>query len=92
MSRWLAWHRTGYALDSDRLLIRTGWWRRRILVLPIRRIQSIDLAQNFISRRFGTASLAFGVAGGSGFSALEIPALHEEKARDLRDQLLLQIA
>ena len=91
-ARWLAWHRTGYALDSDRLLIRTGWWRRRILVLPIRRIQSIDLAQNFISRRFGTAALAFGIAGGSGFSAHEIPALGEEKARDLRDQLLVQIA
>jgi putative membrane protein len=89
--RWLAWRRTGYALDNDRLLIRTGWWRRRILLLPIRRIQSIDYAQNFISRWFGTASLAFGVAGGSGFSAHEIPALHEEKARELREQLLSRL-
>lgn len=87
-ARWLAWRRTGYTLDADRLLIRTGWWRRRTLVLPIRRIQSIDLTQNFISRWFGTASLAFGVAGGSGFSAHEIPALLEEKARHLREQLL----
>ena len=90
--RWLAWHRTGYALDSDRLLIRTGWWRRKMLVLPVRRIQSIDLSQNFISRWFGTASLRFGVAGGSGFSAHEIPALHEEKARGLREQLLSKVA
>ena len=89
--RWLAWRRTGYALDSERLLIRTGWWRRRTLVLPIRRIQSIDLTQNFISRWFGTATLAFGVAGGSGFSAHEIPALHEEKARGLREQLLSRL-
>jgi putative membrane protein len=86
--RWLAWRRTGYALDGDRLLIRTGWWRRRILVLPARRIQSVDLSQNFVSRRFGTASLAFGVAGGGGFSAHAIPALREEKARELRGQLL----
>jgi putative membrane protein len=89
--RWLAWRRTGYALDNDWLLIRTGWWRRRILLLPIRRIQSIDYAQNFISRWFGTATLAFGVAGGSGFSAHEIPALHEEKARELREQLLSRL-
>ena len=27
--RWLAWRRTRYALDSDRLLVRRGWWRRR---------------------------------------------------------------
>ncbi|MGI8706337.1 MAG: PH domain-containing protein [Sphingomicrobium sp.] len=89
--RWLAWHRTGYLLDSDRLLIRTGWWRRRTLVLPIRRIQSVDLTQNFISRWFGTASLAFGVAGGGGFSAHEIPALREEKARALREQLISKL-
>lgn len=89
--RWLAWHRTGFTLDSDRLLIRSGWWRRRTLVLPMRRIQSIDLSQNFISRWFGTVSLTFGVAGGAGFSAHEIPALGEERARVLRDQLLLQI-
>jgi len=90
--RWLAWRRTGYALDGDRLLIRTGWWRRRMLVLPIRRIQSIDLAQNFITRWFGTVNLAFGVAGGSGFSAHEIPALKEEKARELRAHLLSSLA
>ena len=89
--RWLAWTRTGYAMDTDRLLIRTGWWRRRTLILPIRRIQSVDLSQNFISRWFGTASLNFGIAGGSGFSAHEIPALHEEKARDLRQQLLSRL-
>ena len=87
-ARWLAWRRTGYALDLDRLLIRSGWWRRRTLVLPIRRIQSVDISHSFISRMFGTATLALGVAGGSGFSAHSIPALHAEKAGKLRDQLL----
>ena len=86
--RWLAWRRTAYALDGDRLLIRTGWWRRRTLVLPVRRIQSIDLAQSFISRWFGLANLAFGVAGGTGFSAHSIPALKANSARELRDDLL----
>jgi putative membrane protein len=89
--RWLAWHRTGFVLDEDRLLIRTGWWRRQTLILPVRRIQSIDLISNFISRWFGTASLAFGVAGGSGFSTHRIPALDEEKARALREQLLSRL-
>lgn len=90
--RWLAWRRTGFALDHERLLIRSGWWRRRTLILPVRRIQSIELSQNFISRWFGSASLTFGVAGGSGFSAHRIPALHEEKARALRNQLLSRLA
>lgn len=89
--RWLAWRRTGYRLDGDRLLIRTGWWRRRTLVLPVRRIQSIDLVQNFVSRGFGSASLAFGIAGGTGFSAHTIPLFPEDRARALRSELLLRI-
>ena len=89
--RFVAWRRTRYALDTDRLLIRTGWWRRRTLILPVRRIQSIDFTQSFISRWFGTASLTFGVAGGSGFSAHQIPALRAQKARELREQLLTKL-
>lgn len=87
--RWRGWKRTLYALDGDRLLLRAGWWRRRTVILPLARIQSIDLTENFVSRWFGTASLAFGVAGGSGFSAHVIPALPRETARTLRGQLLV---
>ena len=90
--RWVAWRRTGFALDGDRLLVRSGWWRRRILVLPLRRIQSIDLAQSFIGRWFGIAALQFGVAGGTGLSIHRIPALRLESARDLRGRLLEGVA
>ncbi|MEO6581329.1 MAG: PH domain-containing protein [Sphingomicrobium sp.] len=86
--RWRGWRRTLYALDGDRLLFRTGWWRRRTVILPLARIQSIDLNENFVTRWFGTASLGFGVAGGSGFSAHVLPALPRETARALRRQLL----
>ncbi len=87
-ARWLAWRRTAFALDGELLLVRGGWWRRRLLILPRGKIQSIDLAENFIGRRFGVASLAFGIAGGSGFSAHAIAALPRETARELRDRLL----
>ena len=85
--RWLAWRRAAYALDGDRLLVRTGWWRRRLTVLPMAKIQSIDLSENFISRLFGTARLRFGVAGG-GIGGHSIPAIPRLAARQLRDQLL----
>jgi putative membrane protein len=90
--RWLAWRRTGFLIEGDRLLVRTGWLRRRTLVLPVRRIQSIDLTHNFISRWFGIASLVFGVAGGRGFSDHHIPALGQKKASALREQLLSSLA
>ncbi|HEU5286510.1 MAG TPA: PH domain-containing protein [Sphingomicrobium sp.] len=87
--RWRGWRRTLYALDGDRLLIRSGWWRRRTVILPLARIQSIDLTESFVSRWFGIAGLAFGVAGGSGFSEHSIPALPRETARALRKRLLV---
>ncbi len=89
--RWRAWHRTYYALDGDRLLMRSGWWRRRTVILPLDKIQSIDLTESFISRLFGVAGLGFGVAGGSGFSAHAIPALPRKTARELREQLLVSV-
>lgn len=85
--RWLTWRRTAYALDGDRLLIRSGWWKRRLTILPTARIQSIDLTENFITRWFGTAMLRFGVAGGSA-RGHSIPAIPRGAARQLRDRLL----
>jgi putative membrane protein len=85
--RWLDWRRMAYALDGDRLLVRMGWWRRRLLILPFPKIQSIDLTENFITRWFGTASLRFGVAGG-GMRGHSIPGIPRARARQLRDELL----
>jgi putative membrane protein len=86
-TRWLAWTRTGYAVDGERLLVRTGWWKRRITILPARKIQSVDLRESFISRAFGIAALQFGVAGG-GLAGHSIPAIPRGEARKLRDRLL----
>jgi putative membrane protein len=91
-ARWLAWRRTAYALDGDRLLVRGGWWRRRLLLLPLERLQSIDIKESLLSRWLGASTLVFGVAGGSGYSAHRIPAVERETARRLRDQLLTSTA
>jgi putative membrane protein len=86
--RYLDWRRIGYRLDGDRILVRSGWWRRRTTILPLTKIQSIDLKESFVSRWFGTSSLQFGVAGGTALVAHSIPAIPRGRARELRDQLL----
>jgi putative membrane protein len=80
-TRWLAWRRFRYALDGDRLLVRSGWWKRRLIILPIASIQSVDVTESIISRRFGSAALAIGVASGGGFSSHGIPAVPRDAAR-----------
>lgn len=87
LTRWLAWRRTAYAIDGERLLMRSGWWRRRLTILPKAKIQSIDLTENLVTRLFGTSTLTFGVAGG-GMGGHIIPAIPRRTARALRDQLL----
>lgn len=89
--RWLDWRRYGYALDGDRLLVRSGWWRRRLRILPLRNIQSLDYRQSFVGRWFGIASLHIGVAGG-GLTSHGIKALPAETARALRRDLLSRFA
>lgn len=86
--RYLAWRRTRYALDGDRLLVRSGWWRRRLIILPVSKIQSLDVTQDPVDRCFGIADLQLGVAGGGMFPRHEVPALAPETARQLRTKLL----
>ena len=89
--RWLAWRRYGYVFDGDRLLVRSGWWRRRVKILPLKNIQSLDFTQIFVDRWFDTANLTIGVAGG-GLAGHGIKALPTETARQLRDRLLSKFA
>jgi putative membrane protein len=85
--RALAWRRIAYAVDCDRLLMRSGWWRRRLVLLPRARIQSIDYRESFVTRWFGIGTLQFGVAGGRAQTHI-IPAIPSGAARQLREELL----
>ena len=87
-TRWLEWRRYGYAFQHECLFVRSGWWRRRTVILPTSSVQSVDLKENFIGRRFGVASLGIGVASGRGYSGHGIAALPAETARALRRRLL----
>ncbi|MBA3666378.1 MAG: PH domain-containing protein [Sphingomonas sp.] len=86
--RWFEWRHTRFALSDGSLFIDTGWWRQRRAIVPTPKIQSIDLTEDFWSRKFGICVLRLGVAGGSGFSAHHIPALIRSEAEALRAKLV----
>ncbi|WP_343345536.1 PH domain-containing protein [Sphingomicrobium sp. XHP0239] len=88
LSRWLDYRHRRHTLDGDRFVMRSGWWRQRLVVLPLGRIQSIDVKRNFIDRVFGIADVRIGVAGGGGFSAHGIDAVTPDEAMALREALL----
>ncbi|GAA2726344.1 PH domain-containing protein [Cellulomonas aerilata] len=58
-ARWLdpwAWRRTGYRVTDRALLLRTGRWVRRLVVVPHERTQSLGLEQGPLQRRLGLAT------------------------------------
>ena len=59
-ARWLdpwAWRRHGVAVTERALLLRSGRWGRRLVLVPHERTQSLGLAQGPVQRRLGLASV-----------------------------------
>ncbi len=87
---WMKSRHGRYALDGAHLFIENGWLRHRRAIVPVGRIQSIDLNENFWTRAFGFVRMQFGIAGGSSGSAFTIAALSRGDAEALRERLLGQ--
>lgn len=87
-ARWLDWRRARYALADGHLFIDSGWWRQRRAIIPLRRIQSIDLAESVWTRAFRFCRLRLGIAGGTILAGYTIDALARDDAETLRARLL----
>lgn len=83
---WLHWRAHRYALEGDQLYVRDGFWAQRLTLLPLRRVQSVDIKQSAVSRFIGLAQIEIGVAGRS--SAVTVQAIPLDDAIALRSALL----
>lgn len=83
---WLHWRAHRYALEGDQLYVRDGFWAQRLTLLPLRRVQSVDIKQSAVSRFIGLADVEIGVAGRS--SAVTVNAIPLDDAIALRSRLL----
>lgn len=79
---WRAW---GYAETPDELFVRRGLLVRRTVVVPYGRMQTVDLAQGPLERRFGLARVRL-VTASMGATA-QIEGLPLDAARELVDRL-----
>jgi putative membrane protein len=87
-AQWLEWRRARWALDGSHFFIDQGWWKQRRAIIPVARIQSIDITENFWTRLFGFRRLRLGIAGGNALSAFQVEALTPADADALRERLL----
>lgn len=85
--RWAAW---GWALDRDEVHIARGVWTQTHTVVPIARVQHIDVAQGPLERSFGLARLILHTAG-TAHAIVVLPGLARADAEQLRDTVRAQI-
>jgi membrane protein YdbS with pleckstrin-like domain len=90
---WVMWYpprayRTwGYHIDDRVLIIRSGVWFRVVRLLPLSRLQHVDLHRGPLERAHGLASLTLHTAG-TREASLGIPGLSDADAERLRDRLV----
>jgi|SRR5436190_7796611 len=77
----------GYRLDGRVLETRHGIWWRQLQLLPLARLQHVDLHSGPIERSMGLASLLLHTAG-THEATVMIPGLDANEAVRLRDHLV----
>lgn len=90
---WVVWYPPhayrawSWRIDDRVLETRSGIWFRHQRLLPLSRLQHIDLESGPLERRFGLASLVLHTAGTQNAS-LTIPGLDAAYAEHLRNWLV----
>lgn len=82
-----AYRAWGYRIDGKVLETRHGIWFRVYQLLPLSRLQHVDLHSGPIERSFGLASLLLHTAG-TQHASIVIPGLDAGEATRLRNELV----
>jgi membrane protein YdbS with pleckstrin-like domain len=81
--RWRHW---GYAFTGRELHVGRGWWTRVHTIVPVLRVQHIDVAQGPLERSFGVARLILHTAG-TDDTTVTLPGITRGTAEGIRDAI-----
>ena len=88
VSGWFSWRHSRWHFDGSTVHIATGFLQRKHIILPARNVQSADITQGPLLRRFGVADIEFGVPGGKN-GQHRIRAIPLTAAQALRGQIFV---
>ena len=80
------WRRWGYAFTGSELHLARGWLFRLHTIVPVSRVQHIDVAQGPIERGAGVAALTLHTAGTEN-SLVVLPGISRRRAEEIRDAI-----
>ncbi len=84
---WLRFRDVGWALERDRLVVRSRSLARATIVAPRRRLQSRGVIRSLFQRRARLATFLAEVASGAGGTAVEVTDLDADVAEGLAGDL-----
>lgn len=79
----ISWKRWRYEVKEQEISLMHGIWFKHHTLIPMVRVQHVDTKQGPIMRHYGLTSVTIATAAG----VSEIPALADEVAGALRDQI-----
>lgn len=85
------WRRWGYAFTDRELHVASGWLTRTHTVVPVSRVQHIDVSQGPVERNAGVATLSLHTAGTEG-SLVKLPGISRARAEQIRDAIRSRIS
>jgi membrane protein YdbS with pleckstrin-like domain len=83
-------NRWGYQMDADELQVQHGLLTQVHTVVPLDRVQHLDIAQGPLERSFGVSRLIVHTAG-TLHSQVLLPGLPRETAERMRDEIRARI-
>lgn len=84
------WRRWGWAFTDRELHVAQGWLTRVHTIVPVVRVQHIDVAQGPVERAAGVATLVLHTAGTAN-SVVVLPGLTPARAEEIRDAIRVRI-
>ncbi len=81
---FIAWRYHFHAMDDKQIYVKSGFWNQKMTILPMVKVQTVDLAQGPLSQYLNVADVKFGIAGGSGLTVLTIHNVPLDTARNIR--------
>ncbi len=81
----------GWARTDEAVYFRSGWLWRAVTIVPIAKVQGVELTESPFDRRWSMASVSVDTAG-AGAHAIDVPYLGRDVAEALRASLLTQVA
>lgn len=81
------WRVMGWAADGRHLLVRRGVLTRRLTIVPIAKVQNLELSATFFQRRLGLASVEVDTAGVALMGTIKAIDLEGDDARWLAEHL-----